>query len=180
MISHRLRIRRLLTAHPHHPPMGMIRQVYYCPSTPKRPNKVGAVRRWTWYPESIERKQKSSAFPRSFFFSPGDLMQVRECAFRLPNGKQCRCAATRNQPFCRHHGPKPAVAGPPPIPANELYSRLRCWREMGREIPWLDPSEIPGAIDTIHYALLNDGISDLAAGRFLRALTKRLGCVPSQ
>jgi hypothetical protein len=107
-------------------------------------------------------------------------MQVRECAFRLPNGKQCRCAATRNQPFCRHHGPKPAVAGPPPIPANELYSRLRCWRQMGREIPWLDPSEIPGAIDTIHYALLNDGISDLAAGRFLRALTKRLGCVPSQ
>jgi hypothetical protein len=107
-------------------------------------------------------------------------MQVRECAFRLPNGKQCRCAATRNQPFCRHHGPKPAVAGPPPIPANQLYSRLRCWREMGREIPWLDPSEIPGAIDAIQYALLNDGISDLAAGRFLRALIKRLGCLPSE
>ena len=106
-------------------------------------------------------------------------MQVRECAFRLPTGKQCRCAATRNQPFCRHHGPKPAVAGPPPISPDQMYSRLRCWRQMGREIPWLDPSEIPGAIDNIHYALLNDGISDLAAGRFLRALIKRLGYIPT-
>jgi hypothetical protein len=108
-----------------------------------------------------------------------------ECAFILPSGKKCRAAATRNQTLCRHHGPKPAVLGPPLRPKSQIYSRLARWRELGRNLPWLPIDEIPTAIHNILDCLIDRGpglnsgeISDLTAGRFLRALLNRLGDVP--
>lgn len=108
-------------------------------------------------------------------------MQARECRFHLPAGRKCRAAATRNQPFCRHHGPKAARPGPPPLPKSERYSRLAHWSWLGRSLPWLDPSEIPGEVWMILSSLLEDGtggISDRVAGRLLRALLRRHGSVP--
>jgi hypothetical protein len=108
-------------------------------------------------------------------------MQARECHFRLPNGRKCRAAATRNQPFCRHHRPKPAVAGPPPLRKRDLYCRLGHWAHVSRNIPWFDPAEIPDEIYGILYSLLQDdvgGISDREAGRLLRGLLRRVGQVP--
>ncbi|HEY6445935.1 MAG TPA: hypothetical protein VIY53_05700 [Acidobacteriaceae bacterium] len=109
-------------------------------------------------------------------------MTIPECTFILPNGRKCRCAASRNQTLCRHHGP--AVAGPPPTPKSELYSSLRRWRQLGRELPNMPAEEIPFTIYGILQCLVDRGpdsagsISDLAAGRFLRALLNRLGDVP--
>jgi hypothetical protein len=106
---------------------------------------------------------------------------ARECSYILPTGRNCRCPATRNQALCRHHAPKPAVAGPPPLAKRDRYSRLWHWAELSRGIPWLEPSEIPIEIYSILYALLQDdtlGISDREAGRLLRGLLRRLGSVP--
>jgi hypothetical protein len=101
-----------------------------------------------------------------------------ECRFILPTGRKCRCAATRRQDYCRHHAPKPAAPGPPPPPKRDLYSRLSHWAQVSRNVPWIDPSEIPFEIHTILRALLDNGISDREAGRLLRGLLLRLGEVP--
>lgn len=108
-----------------------------------------------------------------------------QCSFILPTGRKCRCAATRNQTLCRHHAPKPAVPGPPPLPKRERYSRIQRWRELGRNLPWMPLDEIPYAVHNILDCLVyrqpdqSPGeISDLAAGRYLRALLSRLGHVP--
>jgi hypothetical protein len=103
-------------------------------------------------------------------------MQAPECKFRLPNGHKCRCVATRNQPFCRHHGPK--SAGPPPLRRRDRYSRLARWAQLSRTLPWIEPSEIPFEIWAILHSLLEDDISDREAGRLLRALLQRHGDVP--
>jgi hypothetical protein len=108
---------------------------------------------------------------------------ARECSFLLPGGRKCRCAATRNQPLCRHHAPKPNP-GPPPIPKSERYSDLIRWRRLSRNLPWMPAAQIPREIYTILQCLIDRGpestgrISDLTAGRFLRALLTRLGDVP--
>ncbi len=104
-----------------------------------------------------------------------------ECCFILPSGKKCRCAATRNQAVCRHHAPKPAFPGPPPVPKCDVYSRHNRWTRLGRNIPWLDSVEIPSEIYEILCCLIEDGprgISDREAGRLLRGLLRRLGSVP--
>jgi hypothetical protein len=104
-----------------------------------------------------------------------------ECTFILLNGRNCRCPATRNQLFCHHHAPKPAVPGPPPIPKNRLYSTLARWRALGQNLQWLDSRELPLAVYEILDCLIgkgNDRISDLSAGRYLRALLHRIGEVP--
>lgn len=102
-----------------------------------------------------------------------------ECRFILPSGRTCRCAALRNQPFCRHHAPK---TGGPPIAKRKLYSPLAKWRAVGRGLPWLVPEEIPCAIFEILDALTgrdpSERLSDLTAGRYLRTLLARLGRVP--
>ncbi len=106
---------------------------------------------------------------------------IRECAFILPSGRKCRCAATRNQAVCRHHAPRPAIPGPPPTLRRELYSRHIRWTQLGRLTPWLDPAEIPNEVHSILRSLLEDGplgISDREAGRLLRGLLRRLGQVP--
>ncbi|HEX4067934.1 MAG TPA: hypothetical protein VHZ09_18080 [Acidobacteriaceae bacterium] len=109
---------------------------------------------------------------------------TRECCFILPNGLKCRCAATRNKALCRHHAPKPATAGPPPIPKCERYSDLIRWRRLGSKLQWMPLSEIPYTIRELLECLVDRGddstgrISDLTAGRFLRALLTRLGRVP--
>ncbi|MFY9745104.1 MAG: hypothetical protein WA891_15475 [Acidobacteriaceae bacterium] len=107
-----------------------------------------------------------------------------ECTFILPNGKKCRAAANHNLTLCRHHAPKPAVLGSP-RPKSQIYSRLARWRELGRNLPWLPLDEIPTNIHNILDSLIDRGpglnsgeISDLTAGRFLRALLNRLGDVP--
>ncbi|MGB6133299.1 MAG: hypothetical protein WBG54_16085 [Acidobacteriaceae bacterium] len=112
-------------------------------------------------------------------------MMAPECSFILPNRKKCRCAALRHQTLCRHHAPRPANPGPPPIPKSELYSDLRRWRELGRRLQWMSLEEIPNTIWEILQCLVDRGpdastgsISDLTAGRFLRALLNRLGDVP--
>jgi len=109
---------------------------------------------------------------------------TRECCFILPNGLKCRCAATRNQALCRHHAPKPAADGPPPVPKCERYSDLSRWRRLGSKLRWMPLSAIPYTIHEILECLVDRGddstgrISDLTAGRFLRALLTRLGSVP--
>ncbi len=109
---------------------------------------------------------------------------VRECSFILPNGNKCHCAATRNLDVCRHHAPKPAVPGPPPIPRRERYSDLIRWRTLGSRLPWMPKTQIPSAVYEILQCLVDRGenssgrISDLTAGRYLRALLNRLGDVP--
>jgi len=111
-------------------------------------------------------------------------MQAPECTFILRNGSKCRAAANRNQNLCRHHAPKPAVPPPPPIPKNELYSNLARWRRLGLELKSMPEDEIPLAVWQILQCLIDRGpdvpesISDLTAGRFLRALLNRLGNVP--
>jgi hypothetical protein len=101
-----------------------------------------------------------------------------ECRFVLPKGRNCRCAATRNQEFCRHHAPRPAIPGPPPIPKRDRYSRIQHWAQLGRNLAWLDPAEIPLEVHAILHSLLQDGISDREAGRLLRGLLQRFGSVP--
>jgi hypothetical protein len=106
---------------------------------------------------------------------------ARECTYILPNGRNCRCPATRNQALCRHHAPKPAVPGPPPLPKSQRYSRIARWTNLSRNLPRLYAAEIPAEIFNILYCLLEDGfrtISDREAGRLLRGLLRRLGSVP--
>ena len=101
-----------------------------------------------------------------------------QCCFTLPNGKKCRCAATRNQQFCRHHAPKAAA---PSIPKRERLTRVRRWGTLNRMLPSIDPAEIPFEAYSIFEALLRDGprgISDREAGRLLRGLFRRHGSVP--
>ncbi|HEX4067627.1 MAG TPA: hypothetical protein VHZ09_16525 [Acidobacteriaceae bacterium] len=108
-------------------------------------------------------------------------MNVLECRYILPTGQTCRCAALRNQRFCRHHAPRPLFAGPPPLPKRQQYSRLSRWRRLGQAATWLDPAEIPVEILGILESLLGQNaepISNLAAGRYLRALLRRLGHLP--
>jgi hypothetical protein len=110
-------------------------------------------------------------------------MQARECEFRLASGRKCRAAASRNQPFCRHHAPAAAVPAPR-IPQSERYSSLIRWRRLGSQLSTMPLDEIPREIWDILQCLIDRGlnstgsISDLAAGRFLRALLNRLGDVP--
>jgi len=101
-----------------------------------------------------------------------------QCTFILSNGKKCRCAATRNLKFCRHHAPKPPG---PPIPKDERLTRVRRWGSLHRALPRLAPADIPIEAYDIFEALLRDGptgISDREAGRLLRALFRRLGSIP--
>ena len=106
---------------------------------------------------------------------------ARECSYILPTGRNCRCPATRNQLFCRHHAPKPAIPGPPPIPKHRRYSTLARWRSLGQNLQWLDPSEISLTIYEILECLAgtsSDRISEPTAGRYLHVLLQRLGQVP--
>ena len=109
---------------------------------------------------------------------------TRECCSILSSGRKCRCAATRNQSVCRHHAPKPAVPTPPRPPKSEYYSDLIRWRRLGRDLPWLQPDSLASEVYDILECLIDRGenstghISDLTAGRFLRAILNRLGEVP--
>jgi hypothetical protein len=109
-------------------------------------------------------------------------VHVRECQFRLASGRKCRAAANRHQPFCRHHGGKPA--GPPPLPKHLRYSDLSRWRQLGAELQSKPAADIPSAVFSILQCLVDRGpdstgsISNLTAGRFLRVLLTRLGNVP--
>jgi hypothetical protein len=103
-----------------------------------------------------------------------------ECTHILPNGQKCRCAATRNQKFCRHHGAKTA-SGASSIPKRDRYSRIRRWSGLNRMLPSIRPADIPLESFSICLALLEDGptgISDREAGRLLRGLFRRFGSVP--
>jgi hypothetical protein len=106
----------------------------------------------------------------------------QECRHTLRNGQKCRGAATRNHDFCRHHGPKPALAGPPPTAQCDRYSRLGRWRSFARQLPWLPPDQIPLAVYEVLGALtgLNpvDRLSAPVAGRYLGVLLSRLGRIP--
>jgi hypothetical protein len=105
-----------------------------------------------------------------------------ECSALLATGRKCRAAATRGRAFCRHHDPTAKTApATRPISKRDLFSRLRRWSQLSRDLPWLDPAEIPAEAFSIFLALLEDGeggISDREAGRLLRGLFRRLGAVP--
>jgi len=108
-------------------------------------------------------------------------MRARECSHLLANGHRCRCAAIRNQPWCRHHAPQGAAAPPPPLRARDRFSRLARWSGAVHRMPLLGPAEIPIQIYGILMSLLEDGdggISDRQAGRLLRGYLRRLGKVP--
>ena len=99
-----------------------------------------------------------------------------ECAFLLPSGKKCRCMATRNHKFCRHHG---APSRPKTLPTGDRpWSRVACWRDLGRSLGEYPKPEIPGELLYILHSLLEDDISDRTAGRILRSLLQRYGSVP--
>ena len=100
-----------------------------------------------------------------------------ECAFLLPSGKKCRCMATRNHEFCRHHGapPRPKTLLPT---GDRRWSRVACWRDLGRSLGEYPKPEIPGELLYILHSLLEDDISDRTAGRILRSLLQRYGSVP--
>jgi hypothetical protein len=85
--------------------------------------------------------------------------------------------ASRNQPFCRHHGAPRQKARPAVL--RDRWSRLSCWRELGRSLPDIPLEEIPGEINQILVSLLTGRISDRVAGRFLRILLQRSGAVPA-
>ena len=100
-----------------------------------------------------------------------------ECAFILSTGRKCRCVATRNQRFCRHHG---RASAPRPRQPRR-YSRLAHWRDLGRSVHAIPREEIPFDAWCILEALIQEGqvgISDRVAGRLLRALFLRYGAVP--
>ncbi|HEX4007004.1 MAG TPA: hypothetical protein VHX60_12585 [Acidobacteriaceae bacterium] len=99
-----------------------------------------------------------------------------ECAFTLPTGKKCRCMATREHKFCRHHGAPRQK--PHPSLLRDHWSRLACWRDFGRSLNDAPPEEIPHEIIQILSSLLIAQISDRTAGRFLRILLQRCGDVP--
>jgi hypothetical protein len=105
-----------------------------------------------------------------------------ECTFVRRNGRKCRAAANRNQAFCRHHAPKPASDGPPPIAKRNIYTNLAKWRALGRDLRWLDPAESPLSVYEILNSLAgadpDNHLSDLIAGRYLRALLTKIGEVP--
>jgi hypothetical protein len=84
--------------------------------------------------------------------------------------------ATRNHKFCRHHG---APSRPKTLPTGDRpWSRIACWRDLGRVLPEYPKQEIPGELLQILYALLDAQISDRTAGRILRGLLQRYGSVP--
>ena len=104
-------------------------------------------------------------------------MQAPECKFRLPNGHKCRCVATRNQTFCRHHGAEPA-----PHPARD--ARRTNWRDLTASLPTTQTSALPYLVYVyvLLEALLYDddrGVSDRYAGRTLRNVLRRYGSVPA-
>lgn len=98
-----------------------------------------------------------------------------ECTFILPSGKKCRCMASRNHKFCRHHG---APQRPRPATGEKPWSRVACWRDLGRALPGFPKEEIPTELLYILESLLHGMISDRTAGRILRGLLKRCGDVP--
>lgn len=103
-----------------------------------------------------------------------------ECTFILSNGRKCRCAATRNQAFCRHHSPTSATA--PQLAPDRPFSRLARWRSVGRDLPGMEADELPYEIYSILEALLEEddlSISDRQAGRLLRSILRRIGSVPA-
>lgn len=103
-----------------------------------------------------------------------------ECIHILPNGQKCRGTATRGHEFCRHHGPKP-LGGGPPAPQPRRISRIARWSSLSRNLPWIDPADLPIEAYSILLALLEDGvagISDREAGRLLRGIVRRHGSVP--
>ncbi|MFP5226143.1 MAG: hypothetical protein ACLGXA_00835 [Acidobacteriota bacterium] len=106
---------------------------------------------------------------------------IAECIHILPSGQKCRGTALRGHELCRHHAPKPALAGPPPIPRSQRFSRIARWSGLTRQLPRLDRDGIPFEAYSILLALLDDGdggISDREAGCLLRALLRRFGSVP--
>jgi len=100
-----------------------------------------------------------------------------ECRFTLPNGRKCRCSATRGHAFCRHHG---APSQPRSLPDHLLWKRLTIWRTLGRELQDVPVVDIPGELLTLLQSLLDNEVSDRFAGRALRVLLVRYGSVPFQ
>jgi hypothetical protein len=98
-----------------------------------------------------------------------------ECAFTLPNGHKCRCMATRDHAFCRHHG---APSRQRPASLRDRWSRLACWRDVGRSLNEMPADDLPHEIVQILASLLTNRISERTAGRFLRVLLQRCGDVP--
>jgi len=98
-----------------------------------------------------------------------------ECAFTLPSGKKCRCMATRNHAFCRHHGAPPSGR---PRRHPDAWSRRACWRDLGRSAATMHKQD--AVLDTLEVlqALRENSIADRTAGRLLRALLQRWDEVP--
>lgn len=99
-----------------------------------------------------------------------------ECAFVLPNGRKCRCMATRNHAYCRHHG-APRAAGKPRRDPG-LWSRLACWRSFSHDAAATPKEETVLQAINVLEALRENNISDRTAGRLLRTFLQRWDALP--
>jgi hypothetical protein len=98
-----------------------------------------------------------------------------ECAFTLPTGKKCRCLATRDHAFCRHHGAPPTGR---PHRDPRVWSRRACWRDLGRSAAKMPRKDaVLEAIEVLE-ALRENRIADRTAGRLLRDLLQGWDEVP--
>jgi hypothetical protein len=98
-----------------------------------------------------------------------------ECAFILPGGRKCRCMATRNHPFCRHHGAPPSGK---PRRDPDRWSRLACWRDFGRTAAKTPKPETVLQAMNVLESLRGNRISDRTAGRLLRIYLQRWDELP--
>lgn len=90
-----------------------------------------------------------------------------ECAFVLPGGRKCRCMATRDHRFCRHHGaPRSAT----PRRAPDPWSRLARWRDLGRSVSKIHKKDAVLEALGVLEALRDKRIADRTGGRLLRLL----------
>jgi hypothetical protein len=109
------------------------------------------------------------------FAAPEELMPT-ECTFTLPTGKKCRCMATRDHAFCRHHGAPRSTRKPRRDP--DVWSRRACWRDVGRSAATIAKEDaVLNAVEVLR-ALQENCISDRTAGRLLRVLLQRWDDLP--
>lgn len=92
-----------------------------------------------------------------------------ECAFTLPTGKKCRCMATKNHNYCRHHG---APASRKPRRDPDAWCRRAAWRDLGRGAASMPRKEAVLQALNVLDALRENRIADRTAGRLLRALLR--------
>ena len=106
-----------------------------------------------------------------------------DCAYLLDNGRRCRCAASHDSLFCRHHSPEALArrnhirAGQPASSSPSQPSRwdLRAyWRLVHAEMPHCRYEALQDNFEGVLDALAQRLISPRCAGLILQAILDRL------